>query len=170
MRKDDLPPSMSKEERGTRSGVRKPLEQIRLTTFLHILLSVLVICLAWYAYRTTIVALDTYTSLNAFPVPSFSSLHSHPLWQYLSRHFHRWGGSSVLGYDGHSAGTQLDLERRVEELADTLGVDPVEFARAIADAVRQLVPLESLSLLANEARETGGGRIIDVLMDKYAHG
>jgi len=160
---------MSREERGTRSGVRKPLEQIRLTTFLHILLSVLFVCLAWYAYRTTIVALDTYTSLSAF-APSFSSLHSHPLWQFLSRHFHRWGGSSGLGYDGHAVGTQLDLERHVEELADTLGVDPVEFARAIADAVRQLVPPASLSLLANEARETGGGRIIDVLMDKYAHG
>jgi len=62
------------------------------------------------------------------------------------------------------------LERRIEELADTLGVDPVEFARAISDAVRQLVPPASFSLLANEARETGGGRIMDVLMGKYAHG
>ena len=167
--KDDLPPSRSKEERGIRSGVQKPFEQVRLTTFIHILLCVLLVCLAWYAYRTTIVALDVYTSSNAFSATSFSSVHSHPLWQFFSRHL-RWGGSSGLGYDGHSAGTQLDLERRIEELADTLGVDPVEFARAIADAVRQLVPSASLSLLANEARESGGGRIMDVLMDKYAHG
>jgi hypothetical protein len=61
------------------------------------------------------------------------------------------------------------VERRIEELADALGVDPVDFARAIADAVRQLVPRASLSLLANEAKETGGGRIMDVLLDKYAH-
>jgi hypothetical protein len=165
--KDDLPPPRSKEERGIRSGVQRPLERIRLTTFIHILLCVLLVCLAWYAYRTTIVALDTYTSSNAFSATSFS-LHSHPLWQFFSRHV-GWGGSG-LSHDGHSAGTQLDLERRVEELADTLGVDPVEFARAIADAVRQLVPPASLSLLANEARESGGGRIMDVLMDKYAHG
>ena len=165
VKKDDLPPPRSKEERGTRSGVQRPLEQIRLTSFIYILISVLLVCLAWYAYRTTIVALDAYTSSNAFSATSFS-LHSNPLWQFFSRHF-RWGG---LGHDGHSGGTQLDLEWRIEELADTLGVDPVEFARAIADAVRQLVPSASLSLLANKARETGGGRIMDVLMDKYAHG
>jgi hypothetical protein len=164
--KDDLPPPRSKEERGTRSDFQKPLEKIRLTTFLHILLCVLLVCLAWYAYRTTVVALDAYTS-NPSSAASFS-LHSNPLWQFFPRRF-RWGGS-VQGHDGHSGGTQLGLERRIEELADTLGVDPVEFARAIADAVRQLVPSASLSLLANEAREAGGGRIMDVLMDKYAHG
>ena len=170
VRKDDLPPPMSKEERGTRSHVQKPLEQIRLATFLHILLCALLVCLAWYAYRTTVVALDTFTftSPNAFSDISFVSLHSNPLWQFFSRHF-RWGGSGP-GHDGHSGLTQLDVERRIEELADTLGVDPVEFARAIADAVRQLVPPASLSLLANEATETGGGRIMDVLMGKYAHG
>lgn len=168
VKKDDLPPPISKEERGTRSGVQKPLQQVRLATFLHILLSVLLICLAWYTYRTTIVALDTYTFSNGFTATSFS-LHSNPLWQFFSRHF-RWGGSSGLGHDGHPGGMQLDLERRIEELADTLGVDPVEFARAIANAVRQLVPPASFSLLANEARETGGGRIMDVLMDKYARG
>lgn len=163
VRKDDLPPPMSKEERGIRSGVQRPFEQVGLTTFVHILLCALFVCLAWYAYRTTIVALDTYTSSsNAFSATSFS-LHSHPLWQFFSRHV-RWGGSSGLGHDVHPGGTQLDLERRIEELADTLGVDPVEFARAIADAVRQLVTPASLSLLANEARETGGGRIMDVLM------
>jgi hypothetical protein len=168
MRKDDLLPPMSKEERGIRSDVQKPFERMRLTSFIHILLCVLLVCLAWYAYRTTIVALDTYTSSNAFSATSFS-LHSNPLWQFFSKHFH-WGGGSGLGHDGHSGGTQLDLERRIEELADTLGVDPVEFARAIADAVHQLVPSVSLSLLANEARETGGGRIMDALMDKYVHG
>jgi hypothetical protein len=169
VKKDDLPPPMSKEERGTRSGVRKPLEQIRLATFLYILLCALLVCLGWYAYRTTVVALDTYTfaTSNAFSDIS-SSLHSNPLWQYFSRHF-PWGGSG-LGHDGHPGGTQLDVELRIEELADTLGVDPIEFARAIADAVSQLVPPASLSLLANEARETGGGRIMDVLMGKYGHG
>ena len=168
-KKDDLPPPMSKEERGTRSGVQKPLGQIRLTAFVHVLLCVLLVCLAWYAYRTAIVALDTFTpTLNAFSATSFS-IHSNSLWQFFSRHF-RWAGSGLVGHDGHSGGTQIDLERRIEELADTLGVDPVEFARAIADAVRQLVPAASLSLLANEARETGGGRIVDMLMDKYAHG
>ncbi len=165
VRKDDLPPPMSKGERGTRSDVQKPLGQLRLTAFVHILLCILLICLAWYAYRTSIVALDTFTSVNAFSATSFS-LHSNPLWQFFSRHFH-WGAQ---GYGGHTGGTQLDVERRIEELADTLGVDPVEFARAIADAVRQLVPSASLSLLANEARATGRGRIMDVLMDKYAHG
>jgi hypothetical protein len=167
VRKDDLPPPRSKEERGTRSDFQKPLEQIRLTTFLHILFCVLLVCLAWYAYRTTIIALDSYTSLNPFSAAAFS-LHSNPLWQFFPRHF-PWVRSG-LGHEGHSGGTQLDLERRIEELADTLGVDPVEFARAIADAVHQLVPSASLSLLANEAREAGGGRIMDVLMDKYAHG
>jgi hypothetical protein len=169
--KDDLPPPMSKEERGTRSNVQKPLAQIQLTTIIHILLCVLLVCLAWYTYRTTILALDTFTTTphsNPFSATSFS-LHSNPLWQFISRHF-RWGGSE-LGNDGqHSGGMQLDLERRIEELADTLGVDPIEFARAIADAVNQLVPPASLSLLANEARESGGGRIMDVLMGKYAHG
>ena len=170
VRKDDLPPPMTKEERGTSSKhVQKPLEQIRLTTFLHILLCVLLVCLAWYAYRTSIVALDTFTSTSANTFSDISlSLHSNPLWQFFSGHL-RWGGSG-LGHDEHSGGTQLDLERRIEELADTLGVDAVEFARAIADAVRQLVPPASLSLLANEARETGGGRIVDVLLGKYTHG
>jgi len=165
-RNDDLPPPISKEERGTRSHVQKPLEQIRLTAFVHILLCILLVCLAWYAYRTTIVALDTFTSTNVFFPTSFP-LHSNPLWQFFLRHY-RWGGG--LGRDGHSGGTQLDVERRIEELADTLGVDPVEFARAIAGEVRKLVPPASLSLLANGARETGGGRIMDVLMDRYAHG
>ena len=170
VRKDDLPPPMSKEDRGTSSkNFQKPLKQVRLTTFIHILLCVLLVCLAWYAYRTTIVALDTFTSTtsNAFSDTSFSHL-SNQLWQFFSKHF-RWGGSG-LGHDEQSGGTQLDLERRIEELADTLGVDPVEFARAIADAVSQLVPPASLSLLANKARETGGGRIMDVLMGKYTHG
>ncbi len=165
-KKDDLPPPMSKEERGTRANVQKPLEQMRLTAFVHILLCTLLVCLAWYAYRATIVALDTSTFTNVFSLTSFS-LHSNPQWQFFLRHF-RWGGG--LGHGGHSGGKQLDVERRIEELADTLGVDPVEFARAIADAVRKLVPPASLSLLASEARETGGGRIMDVLMDKYAHG
>lgn len=165
VKKDDLPPPMSKEKRGTRSDVRKPLEQIRLTAFIHILLCVLLVCMAWYAYRT-IVVLDIFTFPDASSLSGTSF--STPLWQFLSRHF-RWVGSGV-GHDGHTGGAHLDLERRVEELADTLGVDAVEFARAIADAVRKLVPPASLSLLANEARETGGGRIMDVLMDKYAHG
>lgn len=72
----------------------------------------------------------------------------------------------MQGHDGHSGGTHLDVERRIEELADALGVDPVNFARAIADAVRQLVPSASLSLLANEAKERSGGRIMDALLDK----
>jgi hypothetical protein len=72
----------------------------------------------------------------------------------------------MQGHDGHSGGTHLDVERRIEELADALGVDPVDFARAIADAVRQLVPPASLSLLANEAKERSGRRIMDALLDK----
>lgn len=167
VKKDDLPPPMSKEERGTRSDVQKPLEQIRLTAFIHTLLCILLVCTAWYAYRT-IVALDTFTFPDASSFATSFSIHSTPLWQFLSRHF-RWVGSG-LGHEGHTGGAHLDLERRVEELADTLGVDAFEFARAIADAVRKLVPPASLSLLANEARERGGGRIMDVLMDKYAHG
>ena len=167
VKKDDLPPPMSKEERGIRHDVQRPLEQVRLPTFIHILLCALLVCMAWYTYQTTIVALDTFkfNISNAFSDTSFYSLRSNPLWQFFSRHF-RWGGSGL----GHDGGTQLDVERRIEELADTLGVDAVEFARAIADVVRQLVPPASLSLLANEARETGGGRIMDVLIGKYVHG
>jgi hypothetical protein len=159
-KKDEFPPSRSKEERGIRSDVKKPLEQVRLGALVHILISVLLVCLAWYTYRTTLVALDAFSSTSdLFPFsPTSFTLYTDPLWQFISRQFH-WGMRGQFG------GTHLDVERRIEELADALGVEPVHFARAIADAVRQLVPRASLSLLANEAKETGGGHIMDVLLD-----
>jgi len=76
----------------------------------------------------------------------------------------------MRGIYGHSKVTRPDVERRIEELADALGVNRVDFARAIADAVCQFVPRASLSSLASEAKETGGGRIMDVLLGGYAHG
>jgi hypothetical protein len=165
-KKDELPPPIPKEERGVRSDVKKPLKQVRLATFVHVLICILLVCLAWYTYRTTIVAVEAFSSTGTFPPFSSASFshYTNPLWQFISKQF-RWG------VQGHSGGTHhLDVERRIEELADALGVDPVDFARAIADAVRQLVPRASLSLLANGAKETGGGQIMDVLLGKYAHG
>jgi hypothetical protein len=76
----------------------------------------------------------------------------------------------VRGYSQFSKGPHADVERRVEELADALGVHPLDFASAIADAVHQLVPPASLSSLASEAKKTGGGRIMEVLLREYAHG
>jgi hypothetical protein len=103
---------------------------------------------------------------SPFSTATSFSLYTNPLRQFISRQF-RWG---VQGHGRHSAGTHLNVERRIEELADALGVDPVDFARAIAGAVRQLVPRASLSLLASEAKGTGGGSIMEVILDKYAHG
>ena len=161
-KKDELPPSLPTDQRGVRHDVKKPLEQVRLAAFVNILLCVLLVCLAWYAYRTTIVAYDTFSSTGTYSTfsPTSLSLHTNPLWQFIQRQFH-WG---VQGHNGHPGEIHLDVERRVEELADALGVDPGDFARAIADAVRQLVPPASLSSLANEAKAKSGGRIMDMLL------
>ena len=163
-KKDELPPPLPIEKRGLRSDVKKPLERVRFDVFVHILLCVLLVCLAWYTYRTTIVAVDAFSSSGTshlFSPTSFSA-YTNRLWLSIPRQL-RWG---TQGHDGHSGVTHLDVERRIEELADALGVDPVDFARAIADSVRQLVPPASLSLLANEAKEMSGGRIMDALLDK----
>jgi len=167
-KKDDLPPPLPKEERGVRSDVKKPLEQVRLAPFLHVLLSILLVCLAWYTYRTTVAAVDVYKSTGATPLSSapLSSLYANPVWQFVSKQTSRGMG----GIYGHSKVAHPDVERRIEELADALGINRVDFARAIADAVRQFVPRASLSSLASEAKETGGGRILDVLLGEYAHG
>jgi len=161
-KEDELPTPLPTDKLGVRSDVRKPFERVRLAAFVHILLCVLLVCLAWYAYRTTIIAFDVFSSTSAHTSfsPASLSLYTNPLWQFIQRRF-GWG---VQGYDGHSGGTHLDVERRVEELADALGVDPVDFARAIADAVRQLVPPASLSSLANEAKARSGGHIMDMLL------
>ena len=169
-KKDELPPPRPTEERG-RSRVQKPLKQARLTAFVHVLICVLLVCIAWYTYRRTIVAFDAFIPTSKFSSPISStatsiSLYTNSLRQFISRQL-RWG---VQGHGRHSAGTHLNVERRIEELADALGVDPVDFARAIADAVGQLVPRASLSLVASEAKGTGGGRIMEVILDKYAHG
>ena len=153
-KKDELPPPRPKKERGIRSDVKKPLEQVRLTTFVHVLICILLVCLGWYTYRTTIFALDAFSPTSTFSAFSNSfSLYTHPAWQFVSKQFH-WG---VQGLDRH---TRLDVKRGIEKLAEALRVGPVDFARAIADAVRQLVPRASLSLLANEAEETITGRAI----------
>lgn len=166
-RKDDLAPPIPKEGRGIRTDVKKPLEQVRLVTFIHILICVLLVCLAWYIYRTAFVAVEAFRSTSASPFSSTSfSLHTNPIWRFVSRQF----GRDVRGsYDRRPGTPHLDVERHIEELADALGVHPLDFANAIGDAVRQSVPLASLSSLASEAKKTGGGRIIDVLLGKYAH-
>jgi hypothetical protein len=167
-KKDDLPPPLPKEERGVRADVKKPLEQARLAPFLHVLLSILLVCLAWYTYRTTVAAMDVYKSTGATPLSSapLSSLYANPVWQFVSKQTSR----GMRGIYGHSKVAHPDVERRIEELADALGINRVDFARAIADAVHQFIPRASLSSLARKAKETGGGRIMDVLLGEYAHG
>jgi hypothetical protein len=164
-KKDDLPPPQPKAERGVRSDVKKPLEQVQLTTFVHVLICALLVCLAWYAYRTTIVAVEAYRSTGSSPASSstFLSLRTHPIWQFVSRKL-GWGEG---GYEPYSGGPHLDVEQRIEELADALGVHPLDFAVAIADAVRQFVPSSSLTSLASEAKKSGGGRIMDALLGEH---
>lgn len=164
-KKEDLPPPIPKEQRGVRSDIKKPLAQVQLTTFVHVLICILLVFLAWYTYRTTIVAVDSFKS-GAFTLSSsFPFVGS--IWKFISRPFD-WG---VQAYSRYSKGPHAaGVERRVEELADALGVHPLDFASAIADAVHQLLPPETLDTLANEAKKAGGGRIMDVLLGEYAHG
>jgi len=164
-KKDDFPPSLPKEERGIRSDVKKPLEQVRLTSFIHVFICVLLVFLAWYSYRATLVTMDAFKlSTGAYSFPSTASLspYTDPIWKFVSRQV-------IWGVRGHSRHSGADVERRVEELAETLGVGPLDFASAIADAVRQFVPPASLSLLASEAKRAGGGPIMDALLGEYGH-
>ena len=164
-KKEDLPPPMPKEERGVRSNFKKPLAQVRLTTFIHILICILLVCLAWYTYRTTLVTVDAFKS-GALSFPS-SIPYVDSTWKFISRPF-GWG---VQAYSRYSKGPHAaGVERHVEELADALGVHPLDFASAIANAVHQLVPPETLFTMANEAKKAGGSRIMDVLLGEYAHG
>lgn len=173
-KKEDLPPPKSKEDRGVRSDVKNPLEQVRLTTFVHVLIYFLLVILAWYTYRTTLVAVDAFRSRSgAFSFPSTSassfSAYADPIWQSISRRV-SWASRGYSQFPGFSRRPYADVERRVEELADALGVRPLDLANAIADAVHQLVPTETLSSLAGEAKKTGGGRIMDALRGEYTHG
>jgi hypothetical protein len=174
-KKEDLPPPRSKEDRGVRSDVKNPLEQVRLTTFIHVLIYFLLVILAWYTYRTTLVAVDAFRSRGgAFSFPSTSasssfSAYADPIWQSISRRV-SWGSRGYPRFPGFLRHPYADVERRVEELADALGVRPLDLANAIADAVHQLVPTETLASLASEAKKTGGGRIMDALRGEYAHG
>ena len=163
-KKEDLPPPIPKEQRGLRSDIKKPLAQVQLTTFVHVLICILLVCLAWYTYRTTLVAVDSFKSgAVAFPSLPYADL----IWKFISRPF-GWG---VQAYSRYSKGPHAaGVERRVEELADALGVHPLDLAGAIADAVRQLVSPETLHTLANEAKKAGGAHIIDALLGEYAHG
>jgi hypothetical protein len=158
---------MPKEERGIRTDVKKPFEQVRLATFLYILISILLVCLSWYTYRTTVVAVEAYRAGAFSPsIPSFSA-YADPIRQFISRGV-GWG---VQAYSRYSGGQQhTDVERRVEELANALGVHPLDFASAIADGVHQLVPPSTLYSLASEAKKIGGSRIMDILLGEYAHG
>jgi len=170
-KKEDLPPHKLREVRGVRTDVKKPLAQVRLTTFVHVLICVLLVVLAWYSYRTTLVAVDAFRSRGgtfSFPstITTSFSAYADSIWKSILRQV-GWG---VRGYSLFPRRPDADVERRVEELADALGARPLDFANAIADAVHQLVPPETLSSLASEAKKTGGGRIIDALRGGYAHG
>jgi hypothetical protein len=151
-KKEDLPPAKAREERGIRTNVQKPLERVRFSTFIYILICVLLIFVGWYIYRTAIVTLDTFKVTNA-------SGSANPIWEFIIGECKdgspRYGPQSWCPRSG--------VERRIEELAEAFGVPPLEFARAIASAVRKVVPPSSLSSLASEAKKTGGGRIMDVL-------
>jgi len=176
-KKEDLPPPQSKEDRGIRSNVKNPLEQVRLTTLVHVLICVLLLVLAWYTYRTIFVAVDAFRSRGgAFSFPSTSasasssfSAYADPIWRSISKRV-SWRSRDYSRFLGFSGRPYADVERRVEELADALGVRPLDLANAIADAVHQLVPTEALSSLASEAKKKGGGRIMDALRGEYAHG
>jgi len=170
-KKEDLPPHRLREVRGVRTDVEKPLAQVRFTSFVHVLICVLLVVLAWYSYRTTLVAVDGFRSRGgtfsfpSTPTTSFSA-YADSIWKSILRRV-SWG---VRGYSLFPPRPHADVERRVEELADALGVRALDFANAIADAVHQLVPPQTLSSLASEAKKTGGGRIIDALRGGYAHG
>jgi hypothetical protein len=150
--KKEYPPPMTKEERGIRTVVQKPLEQVRFSTFIYILICVLLIFVGWYIYRSAIVTLDTFKV-------TIASGSANPIWKFIVGECKdgspRYGPKSWCPRSG--------IERRVEELAEAFGVPPLEFARAIASAVRKVVPPSSLSSLTSEAKKTGGGRIMDVL-------
>jgi hypothetical protein len=154
-KKEDLPPpAQPREERGLRSDIEKPLERVRFSTSIYILICVLLISLAWYTYRTAIVAVDAFRATNdasgwANPIRKFA-------FGDCKDGFPRYGPKSWC--------PRSDVERRVEELAEALGVPPLEFASAIASAVRKIVPPASLSSLASEAKKMGSGRIMDALM------
>ncbi|KAI9511673.1 hypothetical protein F5148DRAFT_266373 [Russula earlei] len=165
-KKDDFPSLLPKEERGIRSDVKKPPGQVRLTPFVHVLLCILLVCMGWYAYRRTVTAADIFKSTGTFPLSSTPlSLYRNPVWNFISQQTSR----GMRGFYQRSRGPHSDVERRIEELADALGVNRVDFASAIAGAVRKLVPRASLSSLASEAKETGGGRIMEVLLGEYPH-
>ncbi|KAI0251909.1 hypothetical protein BJV78DRAFT_1154098 [Lactifluus subvellereus] len=152
-KKEDLPPPKPKEERGVRADAKKPLERVQFSTFVHIHICVLLIFLAWYIYRTTVVAVD------ALKANTSTSGSANPIWKFVLA-----GCSDGSPHYGlKSWCPRSNVERRVEELAAAFGIPPLELAGAIAGAVRRVVPRASLSSLANEAKKTGGGRIMDVL-------
>jgi hypothetical protein len=151
-KKVDLPPPKPKEERGVRTDIKKPLEGVRLSTFVYILICVLLIFLAWYTYRTAIVAVDAFKVTNA-------SGSANPLWNLVFGECK--DGPSRYGLKSWCP--RSDIERRIEELADAFGVPPLRFAGAIASGVRRVVPPASLSSLAKEAKMVGDGRIMDIL-------
>ena len=106
---------------------------------------------------------DTFKS-GAYAFPS-SFPYGDSIWKFILRPL-GWG---VQAYSRYSKGPHAaGVERHVEELADALGVHPLDFASAIADAVHQLVSPETLHMLANDAKKVGGGHIMDVLLGGYA--
>lgn len=152
-KKELLPPPKPKEERGIRKDVKKPLEQVQFSTFVYIHICILLIFLAWYVYRRTVVAMD------ALKATTSTSSSVNPIWNLVLA----WCNAGFPCFGLKSWCPRSGVERHVEELAEAFGIPPLEFAGAIAGAVRRVVPRASLSSLANEAKKTGGSRIMDVL-------
>ncbi|TFY57617.1 hypothetical protein EVG20_g8472 [Dentipellis fragilis] len=75
--------------------------------------------------------------------------------------------SGARGGAGKEAGSGSGtVESRIEELARALGVKSPELANAIAGAVREYVPPASLSSIANQAKKTGGSKVVEALVGK----
>ncbi|KAI0321408.1 hypothetical protein OF83DRAFT_1099642 [Amylostereum chailletii] len=154
--KDDLPPSRPKEDRGVRTDVRPPFARVSFSTFLHGLTAMLLAVFCWYAYSAATMALGF--SKGSSP-PSSGGI----LWMLG---LGRSGPNAKSGKpeSGHEEHGNMGVERRIEELAKALGMPDSELAVAIAGVVKEHVPPASLSSLAAQAKETGGSKIVDVLV------
>ncbi|KAI0264729.1 hypothetical protein BC834DRAFT_252608 [Gloeopeniophorella convolvens] len=153
--KSDLPPSKPKEDRGLSSNFRKPFARVRFATFVSVLTGLLLVLLAWYAYHTTLVAVDAVRG-------TVSATTARPAWRFL------FGGRSSgapPAASGDADGARASgVEHRIEELAAALGMQSADLAGAIASAVREHVPPASLSSVASAAQETGGSAVVDALL------
>ncbi|KAH7929124.1 hypothetical protein BV22DRAFT_1029959 [Leucogyrophana mollusca] len=150
----DLPPP---RQRKGMVRVRPPLQRAPWSRFIYGLVGLLTLMTAWYAYQAVLWEREAGGWWNL-------ALGRRP--PQLKKGDERangrtgWWGGRTEPLHNKERGGENEVERRINELADALGMPSRELASAIASAVREFVPPASLSSVA--AKETGGS--VNVLL------